>query len=111
MSLPFISVTSGFPASRRKTDEIALRAWCLAWRTAPAASLKAGATALRTHRAGIKLTSTLFSGDNRLQHSSECGFVPGPYWVIFGPINLYGLIRTHSDHPGLRPPLLIEEGR
>ena len=47
------------PASRRKIDQIALRAWCLA---------------LRTHPSGTKLETLLLSVDKRPQVSTDCRF-------------------------------------
>jgi len=55
------------PASRRRIDQIALRAWCLS---------------LRTHPSGTKLETPVVSGTNRDQVSTECRFALRRYSLV-----------------------------
>jgi len=55
------------PASRRKIDQVALRAWCLA---------------LRTHPPGSKLKTPLLSRRNRRRVSTECEFARRRYTLV-----------------------------
>jgi len=55
------------PVTRRKIDQIALRAWCLA---------------LRSYPSGSKLEAPLISGDNKARVSTECEFTRRRYSLV-----------------------------